>query len=248
VIVREVALRGLLLPAVLFWGIVAHADAPPTYCHPLDYLQKSVKDCADNHTFVEAANLCLQKIDRDVQAYQTALAANMQAANAAAADAQSSRITNNGTNLTNMNATLTALLASAQLARTQLVGYEQNFVWPGPLPYSAVHAMGAEGFLGQFSCYGETKKYMDAALTKLDGKILSLQKTATEAAKLDKLSGKSAGSLKSSTYSKTVQQGRAPAQELPKYKPGQNAPAQGNVTGVEADLAAEKQKNNLLNR
>jgi hypothetical protein len=159
----------------------ARGEAPPPYCVDLSELASKVKDCQQNSYFLAAAQKCLAKLEKEIDANQALLSAAMLLRNASTASAQSARIENNDGNLANLQSTLDDLEGQAAKARAEVLAYSHNFVYAGPITQEKAEKYHLVRFLQNFQCFSRNYKGLGQVIETINQHVADFKKAAAAA-------------------------------------------------------------------
>ncbi len=223
-------LRGLLFLAL---HPAAFAETK-SYCKALPELTSGVKDCQQNVYFAKSAQLCLDKMEKQIQSEQAFLNALMLLNNTATASSQSARIRNNSTNLTGLRATMEKLMADARTVRQEIVEYSKYFVYAGPISQAKAQQLNLEGYLQKFKCFSRNREALAQVVKIVDERIAEFDKVTKAAAGLEAQDSAHLEQLNASTVNVTAK-GHAPASSPvpgPSVK-GSSENSSSTITGTE---------------
>lgn len=229
---REIVDKTLLIAALAIFPAPAFCG-PVNYCFSLSELASQVKDCQENVYFAKAAQNCLGKIEKDIEAQKLTLSGLMLQNTAAAASAQAGRIANNSQNLASLQASIDTLMGYALQARQEVISYSENFVYAGPISREMAQKLKLERFLQKIPCYKRNRAAIAQVVNVIDQRVEEFRKVgntaranqAVDSANLKRLD---AGSLAAPVSNRAPASVSAPAKLPPKAKQGPSS-----ITGTE---------------
>jgi len=183
---------GVIPAAIALAAFIQQAPAlgaqTASYCTSLQQL--SVLDyCFQNPVFVEHADKCLVRFDQDIVAGRNRLTSGFQKHDKASASAQLSKFENSGTDLTDTDRSLKALIATGQQARAELVAYINSLIYTGHPVLEFLQYNGLLAARQSDPCWRDNHQRMLERLAKLDKKIDELKRADIETSALNKISG-----------------------------------------------------------
>lgn len=228
--------KATLLACVSFLplsAIGAEEDAP-SYCHSLRKLAPQVKTCNKNAIFAKAAQLCVTKIETEINLQKALLAQMMAASSAAAGSAQAARIANNGQNISNLLASIEKLTSYARQARQEVITYADNFRYPGSITKEMAESRGLGNVFRSFTCYKNNFLAVEEVVTTFNTRIQEFQQVLASARALEARTAVALKHVDSSSVNGKVSN-RAPASA---GTPGKAPPPKGkqgpsSITGTE---------------
>jgi hypothetical protein len=176
-------MRDLKLPYLLLIALAAcalptrgFASVPVNYCVSLDDLAHKVKTCSANVLYAKAAQICVEKLERDIDAQKAMLALAMGLTSQHTADAQGARIENNSRNLADLRAGIETLEGYAAHARAEVVNYSENFLYAGKISKPMAAKLGIEKTLRKFHCFSSNRAALGQVVGILDGRLAEFKK------------------------------------------------------------------------
>lgn len=159
---------GLLLSPAAFAGY---------YCaDPKLVAGKTHGDCSDNEYVSEAAVLCLEKLEAEIDAAQKAVSAAAAAHAQADAGTQQSKEQNAGADYHFSEATLALLIAHAEKAQAEIVQYDKKVLaMPEDFDEPEITGMDTETYLKSTPCFADNRKVLQNVLLDFDKHISDLQ-------------------------------------------------------------------------
>lgn len=239
------AIQRYVLFALLCAPSFALANGNDSFCYPLTELAEKVRNCGHNQAFAKAANLCLEKIEKETSAQQAILAqAMMLNTAAAAASSQGGRMENNIQNLTAMRATLENLISQARKARQEVVQYSEHFVYAGPVSQDLATRLNLHKILRKFECHRLPLGELVTVVEKIDEKVKELRTSRDSALALEARTAANKKTVDSTSLTQKASGTRTPASASapaggPKPAAKQKA---SNITGEIKDSNRELQK------
>lgn len=211
------------------------AEGSVNYCHSLAEIAKNVRDCGENVYFAKAAQVCLGKIERDIETKKALLTLVMQASGAAAGSAQAARIENNSHNLADLRSSIEELSAHAVQARREVSNYSLNLDLAGPFNERSAEKIGILKLLRKFPCYKDNRSALAEVVTRLDNRITEFSKVIASARELEVRSTASMKNLETNSLTRAASNRSPAALGAPRYASPPPVAKKGpsSITGTE---------------
>lgn len=159
--------------SLLIPSLAGAAEKP--YCVPLAEVDSQVEFCYQNEFYTQAAELCLQKLQNDVNQTQAQLARGFTRNDAASASAQRLKQQNMKQDLHETNVGFLGLLARAKRARAELSAYVRTMILPGAPSEDIASDPVIFAIMSRSACYANNRVRLEQQIADLDKKISELQ-------------------------------------------------------------------------
>jgi|GEM_PF-4844396 len=212
-----------------------------TLCPNLELLSHHVKKCQLNPLFIKAANVCLAKLNSEINTKTSSLAVAMGQKNQNTESTQAAKLENHAENLANSKYSLENLRKDSQKIREKIVAYQENMIRAGAVN-KKLAAQLSQPFLKileGFPCYKNNNEVITGYIKQVDEKI---QQIEIALGGVSGLANRTIASKEAIGQDSSGQQG--PARGTKGLgSSSQAAPAQtskSSITGVEEDSVKRK--------
>lgn len=225
----------------------SRAENSAYYCHALPVLLNNIKECDENAYYSLAAQNCLIKLEKDIEAKKLALTTAMTQHTLASADAQNARIGNNASNLNSLRASIESLIAQSARARQEMVLYSENFAYTSAFSKSLLDRLGVTAIVHRLPCHKNPYNALKGTVEKVDKHIAEFKQLAATVQKLETRTATNLKKVDSGSLTQKATGGRAPAS--PNAGGPKPAPKQGpsSITGTEKAGENERALQQKLN-
>lgn len=212
--------------AALLLATPAEAEQPH-YCTPPAELKGSIEYCESNFYYAEAADACLKRFDREIQAAQVSLGKSFRKNDKKSAAKQDAKFANNGVNLTQTSASLAVLIADGERLREDLLAYEKALLYPGNPTPEMIQQYKLDEFFATTPCFAGYKEMLVKKRARLEGWIGDLRLANGTARRLDGVTDERQGNLSASAGGQKLLK-RGLSSSGPRKRPKQKA---STITG-----------------
>jgi hypothetical protein len=186
-------LKNWLLTMLALLAFVPNVKSAPIdklpLCHAPEELEAKVSSCDDNAIYSEAAVLCLEKIDKNIEKAKSVAALSLKKNTNSTRSAQDGTLAGGKSGYEISVATLEGLLLMAQKSKKEIEEYKNQTVFPEHFGEPAFMKAGKDQFLAMNDCYSENQKLIRNVVKQVNKRIRELESALVESRKLEGISG-----------------------------------------------------------
>lgn len=167
---------------------------PKSFCAPGEQIANQLQNCVENQKFIDAAEACLEKLEKTVSQRTNALKAGLDTAKAAQ---QNKNFTSAATDYATTSATLAYLISLADLAATETVGYLDLVLEPEHTDDPEANGGDPEGYKNAHPCFAETQEALNDIIDDIEHRQAELEEAKDASDMKSGLSSGHSGALDS---------------------------------------------------
>jgi len=237
----------MILTALLL--LVTQSAEAANMCKSLASIQSKLEECEDNSAFSEAGEACANSYRARVKAEQAKLQALLKnqtktsiadKSGKVALQAESEKVS--AAAYASAIASVASLIEKGQLARSEVVAYKGNLVWPvqwsvalGPAP---TPAQAESVFDGEY-CFGEHNDILNDTIADFDKMIAELTAAKVAAEGFQGVSSSNQGNLNGGVVAPQTTGGKNTGVKLPGYS-GDPKQRQSDISGTKEEEKPKK--------